>query len=104
MKDVKEFNPTTTAEYAQSNDLMDEPASKWWAVYTLKKRDHIICVIVKRKKKGMKYSIEVPETVAEAHRINNEIGNNFWMDAITKEMKNVPIAFSMKRNQTTIWL
>ena len=95
LKDIKESNPVSTAEYALSNDLMDEPAFKWWAAYTLKKRDHIICAIVRRKKKGLKYGIKVPETVAEAYRLDNENVNTFWKDAIIKEMKNVSIAFSM---------
>ena len=95
LKDIKESNPVSTAEYALSNDLMDEPAFKWWAAYTLKKRDHIICAIVRRKKKGLKYGIKVPETVAEAYRLDTENVNTFWKDAIIKEMKNVSIAFSM---------
>ena len=74
---------------------MEEPAFKWWAAYTLKKRDHIICAIVRRKKKGLKYGIKVPGTVADAYRLDTENVNNLWTDAITKEMKIVSIAFSM---------
>ena len=77
MKDIKESNPVSTAEYALSNDLMDEPAFKWWAAYTLKKRDHIICAIVRRKKKILKYGIKVPDTVTDAYRLDTENVNRF---------------------------
>ena len=72
MKDIKESNPIATAEYALFNDLINEPAFKWWVAYTLKKRDHIICAIVRRKRKGLKYDIKVPDTVAEAYRLDTE--------------------------------
>ena len=101
MKDIKESKPITTAEYAPSNDLMDEPAFKWWATYTLKKRDHIICAIVRRIKKDLKYGIKVPETVGESYHLDTENANTFWTDAITKEMKNVSIAFSMTEEGDT---
>ena len=65
LKGIKESNLITTEKYALSNDLLEEPVFRWWAAYTLKKRDHIICVIVRRKKKGLKYGIKVPETVTE---------------------------------------
>ena len=43
----------------------------------------------------MKYGIKVLETVAETYRLDTENTNNFWIDAITKEIKNVSIALSM---------
>ena len=35
--DLKESNPVELAEYAAANQLLDEPAFKWWAPYTIKK-------------------------------------------------------------------
>ena len=57
-------------------------------------------MIVTRKKKGLKYDIKVPETVAEAHRLDRETGNVFWTDAIAKETKNVSISFSIMEERT----
>ena len=35
----------------------------------------------------------MPKTVEEALKLDKENGNTLWYDAITKEMKNVRIAF-----------
>ena len=57
-------------------------------------------MIVTRKKKGLKYDIKVPKTVAEAHRLDRETGNVFWTDEIAKETKNVSISFSIMEERT----
>ena len=77
LEDLKESNPITTAEYALSNKLMDESTFKWWVAYTLKKSDHVICAIVRRKKKGLKHDIKVPETAVEAYFLDKENRNTF---------------------------
>jgi hypothetical protein len=41
LKDLKESNPVQIAEYAQRNELVDEPAFAWWVPNTLRKRDRI---------------------------------------------------------------
>ena len=61
-------------------------------IYSEEARSRYRC---NRKKKGPKYGIKVPETVAEDYRLDTENANTFWTDAITKEMKYVSIAFSM---------
>ena len=43
------------------------------------------------RKCSHKYGIEIPTSIAHAKRIDLKNGNNFWMDAITKEMTNVGI-------------
>ena len=50
-----------------------------------------------RIKKGRKtkFGIEVPDTVEDALRLDRENGNNFWREAIEKEMKNSRIAFEI---------
>ena len=42
-----------------------------------------------------KYGIEIPTSIAHARGIDTKNGNNFWMDAITKEMTNVGITFTI---------
>ena len=42
LKDIKEYNPVDTVEYADADNLLEEPAFKWWANKVLKNRDRII--------------------------------------------------------------
>jgi hypothetical protein len=76
-----------------------EPAFKWWVPHVLKKRDRIISLVRKRMtrylKRTHKFGIEVPKTVKEAYDLDRKKGNTFWADAITKEMKEVCIAFNI---------
>jgi hypothetical protein len=44
-------------------------------------------------KKNMKFGITVPTSVDHALDIDKKNLNNFWADAIAKEMKDVRIAF-----------
>ncbi len=43
----------------------------------------------------MKYGILVPTTVEEAFNLDKQNGNNYWRDAIQKEMRNVTVAFKI---------
>lgn len=45
------------------------------------------------KKKTHKFGIRVPQSVSEAYAIDRENGNDFWRQAIAKEMKNTAVAF-----------
>ena len=75
---------------------MHEPAIAWWAPHVIKKRDHIISKVKARtKKKGSKYGIRIPSTVAEAHHLDKENENTSWADAIKDEMSNIRIAFDI---------
>ena len=49
-------------------------------------------------KKTHKFGIEVPRSVAEAYAIDKRNSNTLWTDSITKEMKNVQIAFKILAN------
>ena len=42
-----------------------------------------------------KYGREILTSIAHAKRIDLKNGNNFWMDAITKDINNVGIAFTI---------
>ena len=96
LKLMKESNPVEVADYAAANNLLKEPAFKWWAPYTLRKRDHIVSKVVGRvKKKSHKYGIQIPRTIKEAYELDRVNKNSHWKDAIAKEMSNVAIAFEI---------
>jgi hypothetical protein len=47
--------------------------------YTLKKRDKIIAAVRARfVRKDFKFGIKVPNTIAEARRLDAENGDNLW--------------------------
>ena len=94
LKDMEESYPVQVAEYAKHNKIVSEPAFAWWVPAVLRRRDRII----KKVKAGYlrkthKYGIEVPNTVAEAIKLDLDTGTTYWQMAIEKEMKNVRIAF-----------
>jgi len=47
------------------------------------------------KKKLHKYGVQIPRSVKEAYELDRINGNTLWRDTITKEMKNVLIAFDI---------
>jgi Reverse transcriptase (RNA-dependent DNA polymerase) len=87
LADLKESNPVELAEYAIGNKLVNEPAFKWWVPFTIKKRDRIIAKIKTRYlRKEQKFGIDLPKTVNDALRLDQENNNTLWQDAIKKEM------------------
>jgi hypothetical protein len=75
------------------------PAFNRWVPHVLKKRDWIISLVCKWTtrylKRTHKFGIEVPETVKETLALDSKNGTTLWADAITKEMKEVCIAFNI---------
>ena len=70
------------------------PALAWWVRKALRKRDRIIKKVKARYwAKTHKFGIELPKTVAEALKIDERTGTDFWRKAIEQEMKNVMPAF-----------
>ncbi len=65
----------------------------------MRKRDQIISLVRKWTtcylKQTHKFGIEVPTPVKEALALDCKNGNTLWADAITKEMKEVHIAFNI---------
>jgi len=62
--------------------------------YFIKKRKRIIAKVKsKYLKRTHKFGIQIPKTLEEAKRLDQENSNNFWWDAICKEIKNVGVAF-----------
>ena len=94
LKELKETNAVELAQYAKDNRLIEEPAFDWWAPHVLKKMIRLIKMSKARQvRKGFKFGIRIPTSVAEALELDKENGNTFWYDAIMKEMTNVRIAF-----------
>jgi hypothetical protein len=60
----------------------------------LRKRDILINKVKSRYwQRTHKYGIVVPKLVDEALCIDKEMGTEFWMKALEKEMKNIEPAF-----------
>ena len=96
LKDLKESNPVELAEYAHANQLVEEPAFKWWVPFTLRKRNRILKKMKARHiKTNMKFGIEIRRSVAHAQQLDQAAGNTLWMDALKKEMKTVSVAFDV---------
>ncbi|KAI2502898.1 Reverse transcriptase (RNA-dependent DNA polymerase) [Fragilaria crotonensis] len=94
LSELKESNPVEVAEYAVANKIAEEPAFAWWVRKALRKRDRIIKKVKARYwAKTHKFGIELPKTVAEALKIDERTGTDFWRKAIEQEMKNVMPAF-----------
>jgi hypothetical protein len=103
LKDLKEANPIETAEYAVAHSLTSEPAFSWWVTHTLKKRDRIISAVRARfVRKEYKFGLKVPNTIAEARRIDAENGDLYWERSVEKEMKNVRVAFKVLDNDKNV--
>jgi len=100
LADLKECYPVEVSEWAVASELDDEPAFNWWVHHTLKKRDRIISLVKQRQtrylEKTHKFGVELPKSVRHAYELDKKNGNTFWADAISKEMKNVRVAFRIK--------
>jgi hypothetical protein len=94
LKDLKDSYPVELAEYAITNGIQEQPTFAWWIPYVMKKRARIINKVrPKYWERTHKYGLEVPKRIEDAKRIDEENGDTQWQDVVTKEMKNVMIAF-----------
>ena len=74
--------------------LEDEPAFAWWVSHCIKRRDRAVKQIRHRMiKKAIKFGIHVPLSVEEALKFDADNGDDFWFQAIEKELWNVRVAF-----------
>ena len=93
LRDMKESYPLQVAEYAEANQLLQEPAFAWWAPKSLRIRTRIIKVARARHsryhKRNEKFGLELPKTVKRALEIDKETGTEFWRKALIKEMGNI---------------
>ena len=93
---VKESNPIELAEFAVAHGLHNEPAFAWWVPRVLRKRKHFINKLQKEvKRSNLKFGLVVPKTVREALEIDKKNGNEYWNNAIKKELRNVLVAFHL---------
>ena len=68
----------------------------WWVPFTLRKRDRIIASINSRvRRRSHKFRIELPTSIAHAKQLDKANGNTLWMDALSKEMFEVGVAFKV---------
>ena len=97
LRDLKDSNPVQLAEYAMSNNLVEEPAFQWWVPYVIKKKNRIISKVKSRYwEKSHKFGVRLPKTVEEALEIDRINGNDLWFQAIFLEMTNVKPAFAKR--------
>ena len=83
VKDLKLSNPVEAAECTASEGIAKHPCFNWWALCVLKKRDWIIAKVKSRCwKHTHKHGVELPHSVAEALKINENTGTAFWRDAV----------------------
>jgi len=65
LKDLKASNPIELAKYAVGNQLVEEPAFRWWVKDALRPRNRIISKVKSRYwKTSHKFGIEVPKDVS----------------------------------------
>ena len=99
LSDLKESHPIETSKYAVSQGIDGEPVFNWWVPHMIKKRAHIIYLVKNRSarylKKTHKLGVEVPKSAKHALEIDKKNVNNFWSDVISKEMKNIRVAFQI---------
>ena len=64
LKDLKESNPAETEEYADADNLLEEPGFKWWYNKVLNKKDRIISRVKSRYcRTSHKFCIALPQSV-----------------------------------------
>jgi hypothetical protein len=94
LKELKSSNPVEVAEYAVTNQIVEEPAFAWWVKDVLRRRNRIISKVKSRYwKTTHKFGIRLPHSVQQALTIDEETGTDLWRRAIEREMKNVRPAF-----------
>ena len=85
------------AEYATTQEIIEEPMFAWWCPYVLRKIDRTIAGVKARVlKKRFKYGFEVPETVAQVIELDEINGNTLWQDGIEKKITTVRLAFKTR--------
>ena len=85
--EVKNTNPIETAEYAAAATIDQEPTFKWWVPRTLKKRHAIVAKVKSHYwRTTHKFGIELPHSIEEAYKLDENNKNDFCRRAIEKEM------------------
>ena len=80
MSDMKDSFPYQTAVYARDNDLLDEPAFRWWAYHVLRRKKLAISALKNRGKywdRTHKYGVELPKTIEQARAIDRRTNTDY---------------------------
>ena len=93
---LKETNPIEVAEYALANGISTEPAFSYWVPFTMRKRDMIISAVTHRvRSTSRKFGVKIPRSMDDVHKFDAENGNDFWLQATNKEIKNIKVAIEL---------
>ena len=92
---LKNSEPLLLAEYAKTMEIHNEPAFRWWVPHVLRRRSRLVSKVKSLyHKNNMRFGIIVPTSIKEALRLDAINGSTHWRDAISKEMRNVKVAFN----------
>ena len=85
------------AEFHVVQWIDHEPAYNWWVQHELKKREKNASIRKQqtRYQKCHKFGIELTKTVEQALTLDAKNGTALWMDAISKELATVKLAFKI---------
>jgi hypothetical protein len=101
LKDLKAFNPVELTEYAVANQIVEEPAFKWWVSNTLCKWNRIISKVKKKYWQTMhKFGCKLLHSVEEALEVDRLMGTDYWQRALNKEMSKVKVVWNAHDNIT----
>ena len=93
---MKNSKPVEIADFEVARVVDCDPAFSWWVPYTIRCRDRIRSGVNSRVKRVThKYGVELPRTVQEAYALDEKNGNNFWRDALNREMDNLKVDFDI---------
>ena len=106
LRDLKESHTVDTEEHAVAQEIDHKPTFNWWVKAITKKMLRITSLVNKRNarylKETHKFGIEVPKSVAQAYALDKKNGNTQWVDAITKDMKDVRPAFKKLESEEIV--
>ena len=93
LKYLKESSLIEVAEYAVTNQIVEEPAFKWWVPHTIRKRNRIISKVKSWYwQTTQKFGIRLPKITEEVLQISKIAATDFWCKAINTEMSMVKIS------------
>ena len=101
LANIKASNPIEVAEYAVTNQLVEEPAFKWWVPHVIKRCNRIILKVKSWYWKTMhKFGIHLPKSIEEALKIDRMNNTDLWRKVINKEMLRVKVAWKTHDTNT----
>jgi hypothetical protein len=74
--------------------VASEPGFSWWVLYTLKKSERIVAAVNKHYLLWLhNFDVEIPKSVQDALRIDEQTNTTYLKDAIELEIQNIDDAF-----------